>query len=40
MPTLDGTSSDATESITLTATYRQRKFQVPFQFGFDGNNPG
>ena len=37
---LDGTSSDATESITLTASHiRQRKFQVPFQFGFDGNNP-
>ena len=31
---------DQTELITLSnSTIEQRKFSVPFQFGFDGQNP-
>jgi len=37
---LGDTYSDASENITLTlSAIGQRKFAVPFQFGFDGQNP-
>jgi len=37
---LGSTFSDATEKITLSlSAIGQRKFIVPFQFGFDGQNP-
>ena len=37
---LGSTFSDATEKITLSlSAIGQRKFVVPFQFGFDGQNP-
>tara|TARA_R110002110_G_scaffold190725_2_gene398902 strand:- start:5497 stop:7902 length:2406 start_codon:yes stop_codon:yes gene_type:complete len=39
--TLSTTFSDATEKITLSlSAIGQRKFTVPFQWGFDGDNPG
>jgi len=39
--TLASTYSDATENITLAlSAIGQRKFTVPFQWGFDGDNPG
>lgn len=38
--TLGDTYSDGTEKITLTLSHiKQRKFVVPFQGGFDGDNP-
>ena len=38
---LASTYSDATENITLSlSAIGQRKFAVPFQWGFDGDNPG
>jgi hypothetical protein len=38
---LASTYSDATENITLSlSAIGQRKFTVPFQWGFDGDNPG
>jgi len=37
---LSGTSADATQAITLSLSHKaQRKFVVPFQGGFDGDNP-
>jgi hypothetical protein len=39
--TLASTYSDATENITLSlSAIGQRKFTIPFQWGFDGDNPG
>jgi hypothetical protein len=39
--TLASTYSDATEKVTLSlSAIGQRKFSVPFQWGFDGDNPG
>lgn len=38
---LGTTYSDASESISLALSHiKQRKFMVPFQWGFDGDNPG
>ena len=38
--TLGSTFSDASENITLgLSAIQQRKFTVPFQWGFDGDNP-
>ena len=38
---LSTTFSDATENVTLSlSAIGQRKFTVPFQWGFDGDNPG
>ena len=37
---LSGTSADASQAITLTLSHKaQRKFVVPFQGGFDGDDP-
>jgi len=39
--TLGTTFSDASEKVTLSlSAIQQRKFTVPFQWGFDGDNPG
>ena len=39
--TLSSTYSNATSPITLSGSaIQQRKFTIPFQWGFDGDNPG